>query len=120
MLKKLGFNMLFYLITFLLFLYFKIARVHKRDEKSSSLVTLQHLLVFVGLISTYTYGVIHIQWYMILSTSLLFFIIAALIITSFQLGIFVDGKPLFGMSKVYKLLPLLTLVIISLSAIIWL
>ena len=104
--------MLFYLILFLLFLYFKIARVHKRDEKASNKVTIQHVFVFLGFLSTYTYGVLNIQWYFILTASLLFFIIAALIITSFQLGIFVDGKPLFGMSRVYKLLPILTLVII--------
>jgi len=112
--------MLYYLATFLLFLYFKIARVHKRDEKSTLLITLQHLLVFVCFIGVYSYGIMNIQWYYILSSSVIFFIMAALIITSFQLGIFVDGKPLFGMSKVYKLLPLLTLTIISLSAIIYL
>jgi hypothetical protein len=112
--------MLFYLLSFLLFLYFKIARVHRRDEKSSTIITVQHIVVFLSFMSTYTYGVLNIQWYFILTASLLFFIIAALIITTLQLGIFIDGKPLFGMSRVYKLLPLLTLVIISLSAIIWL
>ena len=112
--------MLFYIALFLLFLYFKIARVYKRDEKATLIVSIQHLFVFISFLAIYSYGVVNIEWYYLLLSSLIFFIVAALIITSFQLGIFIDGKPLFGMSKVYKLLPLLTLCIISLSAIIWL
>jgi len=112
--------MLFYLSTFLLFLYFKISRVHKRDEKGTLLISLGHTIVLVSLVSIYVYGFINIEWYFILLSSLVFFIIAALIITALQLGIFVDGKPLFGMRKVYKLLPVLTLAIVTLSAIIWL
>jgi len=110
--------MLFYLTTFLLFLYFKIARVHKRDEKSTRFVTLQHIIVLISFVSVYLYGFVNIEWYFVLLSSFVFFILAALMITSLQLGIFIDGKPLFGMSKVYKLLPLLTLAISSLSAII--
>ena len=112
--------MLFYLTTFLLFLYFKIARVHRRDEKNTLSIMIQHIIVIGGFIANYAYGFVYVEWYYVLASSLVFFILAALVITSFQLGIFVDGKPLFGMSKVYKLLPLLTLLIVSLSAIIWL
>jgi len=112
--------MLFYAISFLLFLYFKIARVHRRDEKSTLLITLQHIIILGSFIATYAYGVTHIEWYFILGSSFIFFIIAALMITSLQLGIFVDGKPLLGMSKVYKFLPFLSIIIVSLSAIIWL
>jgi hypothetical protein len=112
--------MLFYLVSFLIFLYFKIARVHKRDEKSSSLITAQHFIVFLSFISTYAYGISSIEWYLLLGSSFIFFIVAALVVTSVQLGIFVDGKPLFGMSKVYKVLPLLTLSIVSLSLFLWL
>jgi hypothetical protein len=32
-------------------------------------------------------------------------------VTAVQLGIFVDGKPVLGISKVYKFMPLLTLLI---------
>ena len=39
-------------------------------------------------------------------------IMASLIITAVQLGFFVDGKPIFGISKLYTLMPLLALSVI--------
>ena len=112
--------MLFHLSTFLFFIYLKIARVHKKEEKLNTLNISQHILVAISIIIIYVYGFTHISWYIVLLTSLIFFIIAALIVTVVQLGIFIDGKPQFGISKLYKFLPLLASIIIALSAIIWL
>ena len=112
--------MLFYLSSFLFFVYFKIARVHKKEEKLNTLVIFQHILVAMSSVSIYFYGFTHLSWYIVLLISLIFFIMAALIVTAVQLGIFIDGKPQFGISKLYKYLPLLTLAIIALSAIMWL
>ena len=112
--------MLFYPTLFLLFLYFKIARVHKKEEKANQLVNIQHILVTLSALSLFAYGFTHLAWYMIIITSLLFFIVAALLITAIQLGVFIDGKPQFGISKVYTFLPALTFSIMALSAILWL
>lgn len=112
--------MLFYIGTFLLFLYFKIARVHKKEEKSNTRIILQHMLVALSALLLFSYGFTHIGWYIVILSSLLFFIISALIITAVQLGIFIDGKPQFGLSKVYQFLPLLTFAIMAISAILWL
>jgi len=112
--------MLFYLALFLFFLYFKIARVFKREEKPNSLMLLQNIVVALSAVSIFLYGLIMLTWIFPIIISFIFFIMAALMVTALQLGIFVDGKPQFGMSKVYKLLPVLTFCIALLSAIIWL
>ena len=112
--------MLFYLSTFLFFVYLKIARVHKKEEKLNTLTIIQHTLVTISTTSIYFYGFTHLSWYIILLTSFVFYIMAALMVTVVQLGIFIDGKPQFGISMLYKYLPVLTSGIIALSAIIWL
>ena len=111
---------MFYLSLFLLFVYFKIARIHKKEEKMNALVLVQHIVTFVAASSIFVYGFIHLAWYFVVIFSFLFFIIAALIITTVQLGIFIDGKPQFGISQVYKYMPFLTLGIVLLSVILWL
>jgi len=111
--------MLFFLDLFLLFVYFKIARVHKKEEKLSFSIKLQHILVALSALSLFSYAYSYIAWYLVLIVSFLFFIIAALIVTAVQLGIFVDGKPQFGISKLYQYLPLITITVTLLSAIIW-
>jgi hypothetical protein len=40
-------------------------------------------------------------------------IMASLMVTAVQLGIFIDGKPLLGLSQLYKAMPLLAVVVIS-------
>jgi len=112
--------MLFYPTLFLLFLYFKIARIHKKEEKSTLVMNLQHMLVLLSALSLFGYGFTHQSWYLVILISFVFFIIAALLVTAVQLGVFIDGKPQFGISKVYKFLPALTLSIMALSAILWL
>jgi len=112
--------MLFFLALFLLFLYFKIARVHKKEEKTTFFINLQHILVVLSALSLLAYAATYLTWYIVVPVSFLFFIITALMITAVQLGIFVDGKPQFGISKIYQFLPFITITITILSAIIWL
>jgi len=106
--------MLFYITLFLIFLYFKIARVHKKEERVTLPIVLLHLLVFLSTISLYTYGFQECNTVTLLVVSFLFFVVAALIITTIQLGIFIDGKPLLGINKVFKFMPILTGIIVLL------
>ncbi len=77
-------------------------------------IAIQHLLVFGSAVVLYMYGLSTYAWYFVVVSSFLFFIIAALIVTAVQLGIFIDGKPQFGISKVYKFFPLLSISIMLL------
>jgi len=108
-----------YIMIFLIFIYFKIARVHYKEEKSNLLWKVQHFTVAIIAILTYTYAFSHTTWLSILIASLFSFISAGLLITAVQLGIFIDGKPLFGMDKVYKNTIYLTLLLACMSAILW-
>jgi len=107
--------MLFYLSLFLLFLYFKIARVHKKEEKFTTFTLLQYIAVALSASIIYIYGFTHNSTIMLLTISFLFFIISALIITTIQLGIFIDGKPLLGINKVFTFMPLLTITISAIA-----
>jgi len=100
--------MLFFLTLFLIFLYFKLARVHKKEERLSSLVVVQHVLMALSTLLLYQYGFEHFSLWVIISVSFLFFIVAALMVTAVQIGIFIEGKPLFGISLLFKLMPFLT------------
>jgi len=99
--------MLFYFTLFLIFLYFKLARVHKKEERLNSLIIAQHLVIAVSTLLLYRYGFAHLSLWAILLFSFLFFIVAALMVTSVQVGIFVEGKPLFGVGLLFKLMPFL-------------
>ena len=110
--------MLFYLATLFLFIYFKIARVHRKEELLKAPIILQHVLVLLSSLAIYYYGFTHFSWYVVLLSSLVSYIVAALVVTVVQLGVFIDGKPQFGISKLYKFLPVLTASIMALSAII--
>ena len=55
--------MTFYIALFLAFLYFKIARVHKKEERMSSVMLVQHLFVAAAATALVYYGVIYIDWY---------------------------------------------------------
>ena len=111
--------MMLYLMIVLIFIYFKIARVHKKEEKLDLFWKLQHLVVSVVAVSTFFYAFNHIAWYMLLIVSLLSFMMAGMLITAVQLGIFVDGKPLFGMHNVYKNTIYLTLLLCCFSLLLW-
>lgn len=111
--------MLFYLSLLVSSLYFKIARVHAREEKRSTKINLLHLATGVGITALIIYGVIYATWYYLILFIFLNTIFASLMITAVQLGIFVDGKPMFGLSRVYRFLPLLSLLIILSSSLLW-
>ncbi len=109
--------MMLYIMLPLIFIYFKIARVHRKEEKLNLFWKIQHTLVFIVAVLTFLYAINHMEWYMLVLVSLLSFIIAGILITAVQLGIFVDGKPLFGMHKVYKNTIYLTLLLCSLCVV---
>lgn len=111
--------MIFYFTLFLSFLYFKIARVHNKEEKSNVLVLLQHILVAPTVIALLAYGFINFEWYFVLLSMFVFLVMASLMITTIQLGIFIDGKPLLGITKVYTFLPFFSVSIIILSSVLW-
>ena len=111
--------MIFYGALFLAFLYFKIARVHKKEERLSSSDIVQHLLTGVVIVSLLGYGFMFENLYLFVSALFLFATVASLMITAVQVGIFVDGKPLFGLTKIYRYLILLSIAIFFLSAAVW-
>jgi len=106
--------MLCYLTLFLIFLYFKLARVHKKEELLTGFMVLQHTVVALSGLLLYRYGFAHCSLLAVTVFSFLFFIIAALMVTAVQVGIFVEGKPLFGVSLLFKLMPFLAALIIGL------
>lgn len=106
---------MFYITLFLLFLYFKIARVHKKEQRLKPLDYALHIAVFIAAMILYMYGFTHISFLWLLVSTIVFFIGAALMVTAVQLGIFVDGKPLLGISKLYKIMPFLAGIIVLLS-----
>jgi glucan phosphoethanolaminetransferase (alkaline phosphatase superfamily) len=111
--------MLFYFTLFLAFLYFKIARVNKKEERQTSRMLTQNFVVAISTTALLVYGISHIEWYLLILSSFIFFISAALMITAIQLGIFVDGKPTIKLSKVYFHLPFLTTLIAGLTLVLW-
>jgi len=103
----------------LLFVYFKIARIHIKEEACTSLWKIQHGIVAFVAVVIYFYAFNHWAWYVVLLISLLSFVFAGMLIAAVQLGIFVDGKPLFGMKDVYKNSSYFVLILCALSAIVW-
>jgi hypothetical protein len=111
--------MLFYVALFFAFLYFKIARVHRKEEKSSRTLLVQHWFVGLAIIAIFGYGGLYVTWYVFIPLLFVFATIASLMITVIQLGIFVDGKPLFRLTQAYKYFPFLGLSVIVFSALLW-
>jgi len=111
--------MLFYVALFLAFLYFKIARVHRKEEKSSRPIMVQHLFVGLAIVAILRYGSLYVSGYVFVPLIFVFATIASLMVTSIQLGIFVDGKPLFGLRQAYRYVPFLGLSVMILSALLW-
>ena len=104
--------MFLFITLLLIFLYFKIARVHNKQESKSSLIYLQHAVVLVCAFLVFQYAFSNYAWYSVLIISLVAFIIAGLSIAAVQVGIFIDGKPLFGMSSIFKYIYILTALIL--------
>lgn len=111
--------MVFYLTLFFAFLYFKIARVHKKEEGRSSSGLKQHFFVGIAITSLLVYGFLYQNLYLFIPVFFLFAIMASLVVTAIQLGIFVNGKPLFGLTHIYRYLPHLRIGIFLLSAFLW-
>jgi hypothetical protein len=103
----------------MIFFYFKLARVHKQGEKLTRVMYAQHILVAISAMALYMQGLEQFSWYMVVGISFIFFIVAALMVAAVQLGIFVDGKPLIGISNLYKVMPFLAGVIAILSLGFW-
>ncbi len=107
--------MLFYITLFLIFFYFKLVRVHKKEERVDNKTYISYFVVAISAIALYGYAINHYSYLSIVVISFLFFIASALLVTAVQVGIFVDGKPLIKMSNLYKSLPYLTGAIAILS-----
>jgi len=110
--------MLFYITLFLIFFYFKLARVHKKEERLTNIIVVQHSIVAVTTLLLYRYGFEHNSLLAVLIFSFLFFIVAALMVTAVQVGIFVEGKPLFGIGLLFKLMPIIIAIILAFTLII--
>ena len=108
---------MFYIALFFLFIYFKVARVHKKEEKMTPLFIVQHILVALSSVALFAYGFTHIAWYFVVISSFIFFIMSALMISAVQLGIFIDGKPILRIGQIYKIMPVLTACIVLFSII---
>jgi len=67
--------MLFYLGLFFSFVYFKIARVYKKEEKSNLNMLVQNVIVLAAVIALFVYGFMHYAWYIVILVSALFFIL---------------------------------------------
>jgi len=111
--------MIFYLSLFFSFLYFKIARVYKKEEKSNMNFWVQNLIVAVAIIALLVYGFMNETWYVLLIVAYLFFIAASLMVSAVQLGIFIDGKPFVKISHLYKTLALLGMLISFADLYLW-
>ncbi|SFV59996.1 hypothetical protein MNB_SM-6-332 [hydrothermal vent metagenome] len=111
--------MLFYLALFFAFLYFKIARVYKKEEKSNLNMLIQNVIVLAAVIALFVYGFMHKPWYIVLLVSFVFFIMASLLVSTVQLGIFVDGKPILKVSHLYKMSAFLGMFIAFIDVTLW-
>lgn len=111
--------MIFYSALFLAFLYFKIARVHKKEERLSSSDIVLHLLTGVAIVSLLAYGFRFENLYLFIPLLFVFATIVSLAVTAVQVGIFVDGKPLFGLTQIYRYLPFLRVFILLLISALW-
>ena len=54
--------MTFYLALFLAFLYFKIARIYKKEEKGSTLINVQNILVAAISLAILIYAILYVEW----------------------------------------------------------
>lgn len=103
---------MFYFILFLAFVYLKIFRVRKELESLSGIELAEAGITVLAMISLLVFGFMTMTWYVVLLSAFSFFIMAALMVSAVQLGVFVDGKPILVMSQIYKLTPLLGLSVV--------
>ena len=108
--------MMFFLASFLFFIELKIIRVFKKEEGFIPSILLQLILILISAVIFYKYAYLNYNIITIILTSVLFFIIAEFIVVAVQLGFFKNGKPVFGLSKLYKFIPLFTTIILLISS----
>ena len=111
--------MLFYFGLLLAFLYFKIARVYKKEEKSNLNMLVQNVIVAAASAALVVYGLIHETWYLVIIVGYIFFIVASLMVSAVQLGIFIDGKPFIKLSHLYKSLAFIGMFIAFIDVYLW-
>ncbi len=105
--------MLYYLTLFIGVLYFTIFRVRRKQEKRTAAATAEAFFANGALLSIVVYGFMTQAWYLVVIAAVSINIMASLMIAAIQLGIFVDGKPLMGLSKLYKVMPILALSVVA-------
>jgi len=110
---------MFYIALFLVFLYFKIARVHKKEEKFTNSVIATHTVVALSSFALLSYGFSHFSWIFVFTISFLFFIAAALMVTAVQVGIFIEGKPFIKIGTLHKSMPYLSAAILLSTIIVY-
>lgn len=101
--------MLLYLTLFIGLLYFKLFRVRRQQEQLSLWNMLEGTVTLLLLFGVIVFGFMIENWYSMLAGVVVSAVIVSLMITTVQLGIFIDGKPLFKLSALYRLMPLLAL-----------
>jgi len=111
--------MLFYLALFFALLYFKIARVHKKEERASSSAYKLHFFVVAAIMSLLVNGFLYENLYLFIPILFVCVTVVSLMVTAVQLGIFVDGKPLFGLKHMYKYLPALRVLVLLFISTLW-
>ena len=109
-----------YGVMFLILLYFKIARVHAKEEHVSLVLWISHLWVIISAMGLVIYALMHdVGVPSFVGMGVVFAIMVSFMITALQLGIFVDGKPLLGLSRVYRYLSTLAGLIVGLTLMMW-
>jgi hypothetical protein len=103
---------------YLLFFYFKLARVNKKEERLTPVTILSHVGALIAAVLLYRYGFTHYSALTVGSASLLFFVLAALNVTAVQLGIFKDGKPMLGITRLYGMIPVIAAVLLGYATVI--
>ncbi|WP_297434534.1 hypothetical protein [Sulfurimonas sp.] len=111
--------MVFYVTLFLAFLYFKIARVYKKEEKSNANFWVLNSIVALAIAALIVYGFMNETWYIFLIVSYLFFIAASLIVSAVQLGVFIDGKPFVKISHLFQSLAIIGMFISFADLYLW-
>ena len=101
--------MLLYLVLFIGLLYFKLFRVRRQQERLTLLNRVEGTVTLLFLFVLIIFGFITEPWYIMLLGIIISAVIVSLIITTVQLGIFIDGKPLFKLSALYRFMPVLAL-----------
>ena len=105
--------MLLYLVLFVGLLYFKLFRVRRQQERLTLLNRVEGTVTLLLLFSIIIFGFITETWYTMLLGTIISAVIVSLMITTVQLGIFIDGKPLFKLSALYRWMPVLALLSIG-------